>query len=145
VIKEQGWGHFDGTNSLETSDVKGVSKKRLVLTSFASLFRDWRCRKEENVMAANFKIAIHRMSGSLELKLAGDFDGTSACELLNTLSERCDGVDSVLVNTSRLKEIYPFGQDTFHNNLYRLKKKAIRLVFTGKKAMSLAPERNQFF
>jgi hypothetical protein len=26
-----------------------------------------------------------------------------------------------------------------------LKKKAIRLVFTGKKAMSIAPERNRFF
>jgi hypothetical protein len=125
--------------------VKGVSKNRLVLTSFASLFRDWRRRKEENVMASNFRISINRNSNRLELKLAGDFDGTSACELLNTLSERCDGVDSVLVNTSRLKEIYPFGQDTFHNNLYRLKKKAIRLVFTGKKAMSIAPERNRFF
>jgi hypothetical protein len=145
VIKEQGWGHFEGTNSLETSEVQGVSKNRLVLTSFASLFRDWRCRKEENVMASNFRISINRNSNRLELKLAGDFDGTSACELLNVLKEKCDGVDSVLVNTSRLKEIYPFGQDTFHNNLYRLKKKAIRLVFTGKKAMSLAPERNRFF
>jgi hypothetical protein len=125
--------------------VKGVSKNRLVLTSFASLFRDWRCRKEENVMASNFRIFINRNNNRLELKLAGDFDGTSACELLNTLSERCDGVDSVLVNTSRLKEIYPFGQDTFHNNLYRLRKKAIRLVFTGKKAMSIAPEQNRFF
>jgi hypothetical protein len=125
--------------------VKGVSKKRFVLTRFASLFRDWRCRKEENVMAANFKIAIHRMSGSLEIKLAGDFDGTSACELLNTLSERCDGVDSVLVNTSRLKDIYPFGRDTFQKNLYTLKGKPIRLVFTGEHATSIAPERNPFF
>jgi hypothetical protein len=96
-------------------------------------------------MAANFSIAIHRRSPGLELKLAGDFDGTSACELLNTLSEECDGVDRVLVNTSRLKEIYPFGQDTFHNNLYMLKGKPIRLVFTGKHATSIAPERNQFF
>jgi hypothetical protein len=96
-------------------------------------------------MAANFRIAIHRKSAGLELKLAGDFDGTSACELLNTLSERCDGVDSVLVNTSRLKEIYPFGQDTFHNNLYMLKGKPFRLVFTGEHATSIAPERNQFF
>lgn len=96
-------------------------------------------------MAANFRIAIHRMSAGLELKLTGDFDGTSACELLNTLSERCDGVDSVLVNTSRLKDIYPFGQDTFQKNLYTLKGKPIRLVFTGEHATSIAPERNQFF
>ena len=96
-------------------------------------------------MAANFRITIHRMSAGLELKLAGDFDGTSACELLNTLSERCDDVNSVLVNTSKLRRIYPFGLETFQNNLYRLKQKAMRLVFTGKKAMSIAPERNRFF
>lgn len=96
-------------------------------------------------MAANFKIAIHRMNGSLEIELAGDFDGTSACELLNVLNEKCDGVDRVLVDTSGLKEIYPFGLDTFQNNLYRLKEKPIRLVFTGEHATRIAPERNKFF
>ena len=96
-------------------------------------------------MAANFRIAIHRRRAGLELKLAGDFDGMSACELLNVLKEKCDGVDSVLVNTSRLKDIYSFGQDTFQKNLYTLKGKPFRLVFTGKQAMSIAPERNQFF
>jgi hypothetical protein len=96
-------------------------------------------------MAANFRIAIHRKSAGLELNLTGDFDGTSACELLNVLKEKCDGVDSVLVNTSRLKDIYPFGQDTFQKNLYTLKAKPIHLVFTGKHATSIAPERNQFF
>lgn len=96
-------------------------------------------------MAANFKISLHRNNASLEVNHTGDFDGTSACELLNILSEKCDGVESVLVNTSRLKEIYPFGLDTFQNNLYRLKGKPIRLLFTGKNATSIAPERNQFF
>ena len=96
-------------------------------------------------MASNFRISINRNSNRLELKLAGDFDGTSACELLNVLKEKCDRVDSVLVNTSRLKDIYPFGQDTFQKNLYTLKGKPIRLVFTGKHATSIAPERNQFF
>jgi hypothetical protein len=125
--------------------VKGVNKKRLVVTLFAWIFRDSRCKKEENVMAANFRITRHRMSTGLELKLVGDFDGMSACELLNTLTERCDGVDSVWVNTSKLRRIYPFGLDTFQNNLYRLRKKAMRLVFTGKKAIGIAPERDRFF
>jgi anti-anti-sigma regulatory factor len=97
------------------------------------------------LMASNFRISIHRNSNRLELNLAGDFDGTSACELLNILSEKCDGVDRVLVNTSRLRSIYPFGLDTFQNNLYRLKEKRICLIFTGKNAMRIAPERNQFF
>jgi len=69
-------------------------------------------------MASNFRIAVHRNSNSLDLKLMGDFDGTSASELLNVLEEKCNSVDRVLINTSGLKEIYPFGQDTFQNSLY---------------------------
>jgi len=93
-------------------------------------------------MASNFRIFVHRDSNSLELKLAGDFDGTSACELLNVLEEKCDGaVNRVAVNTSSLKEIYPFGRDTFQRNLYTLKGKRIHLSFTGDKANSIAPER----
>jgi hypothetical protein len=33
-------------------------------------------------MASNFGIAIDKNSGGLGLKLAGDFDGTSAYELI---------------------------------------------------------------
>ena len=90
-------------------------------------------------------LLFHRMNGSLELELAGDFDGTSACELLNVLSEKCDGADRVLVNTSRLKDIHSFGIDTFQNNLHRLKGKPIRLAFTGEKPTRIVPERKQFF
>ena len=96
-------------------------------------------------MATNFKISIHRNSDTLNLKLVGDFDGTSACELLNVLKESSDGVARVFVNTTGLKDIYPFGQDTLHNSLYLLKDLPIRLVFTGENASSIAPERNKFF
>ena len=96
-------------------------------------------------MASNFKISIHRNSDSLGLKLMGDFDGTSACELLNALKENCDGVDRVFIHTTGLKDIYPFGQDTFQNSLYLLKDRPFRLVFTGENASSIAPERNKFF
>jgi hypothetical protein len=110
------------------------------------VWKQKRCRKEENVMASNFRISVHRDSNSLELKLAGDFDGTSACELLNVLKDNCDGgVNKVAVNTSSLKDIYPFGRDTFQRNLYTLKGKGIRLAFTGKKAKSIAPERSESF
>ena len=96
-------------------------------------------------MATNFKISIHRNSDTLNLKLVGDFDGTSACELLNAMKDNCDCVVRVFVNTTGLKDIYPFGQDTFHNSLYLLKDLPIRLVFTGENAFSIAPERNKFF
>ena len=91
-------------------------------------------------MASNFKISIHRNSDSMDLKLVGDFDGTSACELLNVMKEKCSGVDRVFINTSGLKEICRFGQDTFHNNLYLLKAIPCRFVLTGRNATQIAPD-----
>ncbi|MBW2020981.1 MAG: hypothetical protein JRI58_12900 [Deltaproteobacteria bacterium] len=96
-------------------------------------------------MALNFKIDIDRNSNKLHLKLRGDFDGMSACELLIVLRKNCEGVASVFIDTSGLKEIYPFGQDTFRNNLHRLKDRKFRLVFTGQNAGSIAPERSRSF
>jgi hypothetical protein len=102
------------------------------------------CGKEAQ-MASNFRISVYRNSNSLDLKLVGDFDGTSACELLNVLKEKCNSVDRVLINTSGLKEIHPFGQDTFHNNIYLLKAKPCRFVFTGRNATQIAPDARPAF
>lgn len=96
-------------------------------------------------MASNSRISLHRRNGGLCLKLIGDFDGTSACKLLNVLEENCHGPTKVLVNTSGLKDVYPFGVDTLHNSLYLLKDRPIRLAFTGDNATVIAPERNKFF
>jgi hypothetical protein len=77
--------------------------------------------KGGGIMASNFKIYIHR---------------------------KCDngeGVGQVFVNTSGLKDVYSFGQDTFEKNLYLLKDRSFQLVFTGQKASNVAPERNMFF
>jgi len=38
-------------------------------------------------MALNFKIICHKNSENLHLKLMGDFDGSSAYELINTLKK----------------------------------------------------------
>lgn len=95
-------------------------------------------------MASNFKISVRRQNGSLHLKLIGDFDGTSACELLNFLQDNCDGVARVLINTRGLKEVYPFGVDTFQNSLYLLKDRPFRLMFTGKNCASIAPDQKSF-
>ena len=96
-------------------------------------------------MAANFKIFLHRKNGSLELKLTGDFDGTSACELLNVLGKDYDGLVRVLIDTRDLKTIFPFGVDTFRNNLYLLKHRRLHLEFIGRNATMIAPEQNRFF
>jgi len=96
-------------------------------------------------MATNFRVSPRRKKDRLELRLAGDFDGTSACELLNVLKEKCNGAEKVLIHTNGLRHIYPFGRDTFQNNVYTLKGKGVNLVFTGKNAKKMGPERKKTF
>jgi hypothetical protein len=96
-------------------------------------------------MAKNFKISVQRNNNTLGIELIGDFDGTSACELLNVLQDNCRDHVRVVVNTARVKEVYPFGVDTFNNNLYLLKNRHIRLEFTGNRSSTIAPRRNTLF
>ena len=96
-------------------------------------------------MAANFKIHVHKNRNDLDLRLFGDFDGTSACELLNVLKEQGHRAARISIDTKGLKGIAPFGVDTFQNSLYLVKDRAICLVFTGEHAGRISPERNQFF
>jgi hypothetical protein len=96
-------------------------------------------------MASNFKILIHRKNRKVNLKLVGDFDGTAACELLNVLKDKGPEATKVVVDASRLKEVYPFGVDTFQNNLHHLKDLPMRLVFVGENAAAIEPQRDRFF
>ena len=93
-------------------------------------------------MAANFRIAVHRNNDSLHLKLMGDFDGSSACELINVLKKGFRGVFRVIIHTNSLKNVYPFGRDTFRQNLMGLKNKGDHILFTGEKASQIAPEKS---
>jgi len=96
-------------------------------------------------VATNFRVSPRRKKGHLEVRLVGDFDGTSACELLNVLKEKCNGSEKVLIHTNGLRHIYSFGHETFQNNIYTLKGKGLNLVFTGENAKKMGPERNKTF
>lgn len=93
-------------------------------------------------MASNFKIFIHRNSENQHLKLIGDFDGSSAWQLLNILKKISNNVQRVIVHTNGLNNIYPFGLDTFHRNLRNLNGCRIRILFTGENADRISPEKN---
>ena len=82
-------------------------------------------------MASNFKILVHRNSDNVYLKLTGDFDGTSADELLNTLKENCADVRKIFIHTNGLTKIYPFGRKLLRKSLYVMNDQSARLVFTG--------------
>ena len=90
-------------------------------------------------MANNFKIFIQRTNGQLQLNLVGDFDGTSAFELLDVLAENLENLNRVYINTGNLKKIYPFGWEVFQNNLYKLKKHHFEVTYVGDNASQIAP------
>ncbi len=95
-------------------------------------------------MASNFKILVHRNSDNLHLKLLGDFDGSSAHQLLNALKKHCVGAFSVFIHTSGLKNIYPFGREMFQKNLHSLNNHFFgNLIFTGEDARKIAPNNSQ--
>ena len=91
-------------------------------------------------MASNFRISIHRNSDNLHLKLIGDFDGSSAYELLNVLKKSSKGSRRAIIHTSCLNDIQPFGLNVFQNNLEVKSGKSVPLVFTGEHANRFAPE-----
>ena len=95
--------------------------------------------KGVSIMASKFRIFMHRNSNSLHLKLAGDFDGTSAFELLDMVKKNGPGLRKVFIHTSSLKTIHPFGLHVFEKSLSDLKGSSFQLLFTGEYAQQIAP------
>ena len=95
-------------------------------------------KRTEINMASNFKILAHWSSDSLHLRLFGDFDGSSAHELLNFIQKNSNKVQNVLIHTSRLRTVHPFGRSTFQNHLSALGREPARLLYTGDHAEELA-------
>jgi hypothetical protein len=90
--------------------------------------RRWEGRQP---MAMNFKIFQLKSKNSVHLTLDGDFDGTSAHELVNTLKSYGPDVEQVFINTNGLRSIHPFGQVVLRRNLSGLYGRRRNLVFIG--------------
>ena len=83
-------------------------------------------------MASNFKLFLHESGDSTYLKMFGDFDGNSAHELIDAIRNQAARSYQVFIDTEDLKNIYPFGQDVFQNNLGMTKQQLNKLIFIGK-------------
>ncbi|MDY6851356.1 MAG: hypothetical protein SV487_04670 [Thermodesulfobacteriota bacterium] len=90
-------------------------------------------------MASNFKIFRHVNGDSLHINLRGDFDGSSAYELIRALKKSFAAAHRIFVNTSELKRIYPFGCGVFQGKLGLPKNQMGSLIFTGENAALIAP------
>jgi hypothetical protein len=69
----------------------------------------------------------------------GDFDGSSAHELLETIRDHEGHMHRVFIHTDCLREIHPFGKAVFHNNFQELNKSDTKFIFTGENGNTLAP------
>ena len=90
-------------------------------------------------MAHNFKINIHRTTDNLYIRLMGDFDGSSAFELFNALKDNLNSAKCILIDTNKLKAVYPFGREVFYSNFLKIKNQQIPIRFVGPNALQIAP------
>lgn len=93
-------------------------------------------------MALSFRIVMYENSENLHLRLVGDFDGSSAFELLEVLKDRAHAVQKVFIHTGDLREIHPFGQGVFEKRTSELREESQKLYFTGDKAQLIAPDQS---
>ena len=90
--------------------------------------------KGAGIMASNFRILTHQNSESIHLKLIGDFDGSSAYELLNAIKRCSSKANRVFIHTDGLKEIHPFGKAVFQNSFHGITPPGPGgFIFTGEK------------
>ncbi len=80
-------------------------------------------------MSHSFRIFIHLNDDNLHLKLAGDFDGTAAQELLGAIGSYGLCAKRIFIHTSGLESIQSDGRKALESGLYHVDRR--RLVFTG--------------
>jgi len=83
-------------------------------------------------MSSNFQFYSFKTRNSLHLKLAGDFDGSSAYELINTLKSHSKGFYEIFIDTNDLHSIHPYGREVFQKRLGALKNQFHGINFIGK-------------
>ena len=94
-------------------------------------------------MASNFDIVVNKSDYCFNLNLQGDFDSTSAYELIYALKKLPGNDLEIAICTNGLKEIHPFGLEVFHNYINSLNGQSTRIVFTGRNAPQLSLRKSQ--
>ena len=90
-------------------------------------------------MASNFKAFSFVTKGGLHIKLSGDFDVTSAQELINTLLTHGTSYWDIFIDTNDLETVHSFGRDTLKMNLRNFKNQLNNLFFIGANRFKIAP------
>ena len=81
-------------------------------------------------MASNFSMIIDKKWSGLGLKLTGEFDGSTAYEMIDVLRKCFDDILKIFIHTNRLKNLFPFGRDLFFKLRYAVDSNVSRIVIT---------------
>ena len=88
-------------------------------------------------MANNFKFLLNSIRDKIHLKLYGDFDGSSAFELINFLKKYKKAPNKIVIDTNNLNTLHPFGTDVFKRNFRTLDINKNSVTIIGKYRFSL--------
>lgn len=84
-------------------------------------------------MAINFRIHARETGDqSMDVRLFGDFDASSACELINVLDERVRRTGKVAIDTDGLRTVNAFGLEVFVPEMTRMQNKRADIEVTGR-------------
>jgi stage II sporulation protein AA (anti-sigma F factor antagonist) len=89
-------------------------------------------------MASNFEITISEKSDGFNLKLYGDFDVTSAYELIYAIRKLPENTSKIIININDLEKIDPFGVDVLNGFMNSLNSQSARFVLTGPNSNQLS-------
>jgi hypothetical protein len=83
-------------------------------------------------MSAKFHLLSRLGMQVLHLQLLGEFDGSAACELIKKIEENGSGVSQVIIDTTQLRSVHPFGKTVFQSRMGQLSTELAGLTFIGK-------------
>lgn len=91
-------------------------------------------------MNNRFHVGFKKINEDLYVRPTGDFNGSTALELINLLCKQYSGKGQVFIDTCGLREICSFGCSTFQHYVHRIRLPLRRLFFKGHKASEIAPK-----
>ncbi len=92
-------------------------------------------------MARNFRIKSRINGDSLYLMLNGDFDGTSALELIYALKEKIGWTGKIYIEADGLSNLFPFGREVFQKHFCFSLRDCRKMTFLGNAGGRIAPPR----
>jgi len=82
-------------------------------------------------MSSNFNIFMYSNHEKVHFRLMGEFDGSSAWQLIHMIKQRGTGLRKLIIHTSGLSSYQAFGGEVFQKESDNFKDLCDDFIFTG--------------